>query len=85
MADQAVDARPDVEIRSWIRLPGTDLNGRTVRIQHSAACRWCPESMSTPDVRDAVQWADAHEAQQYHRDLKADRIASGIGPRELEG
>jgi hypothetical protein len=85
MPDQANDGRPDVEIRSRVYEEGPGDMGEWVltdRVTHEAACRWCPESFLSPDVRSVVKWADVHETQRYHLDLKADRSRNGVGPRE---
>lgn len=81
MADQAKDGRPDVKIRSFSQGDHNMRSGR-VPITHEAACRWCPESCLSPDVRDVVKWADAHEQSLGHTYGKQERIADGVGPRD---
>lgn len=60
----AMDNRPDVDIRLRA-MPGSDPRVPAT-VLGEAECRFCPESMSSPDPRTLVRWADEHEASQGH-------------------
>ena len=89
MPDQASDNRLDVEIRSTAKIHESLTDGGSwewtpsdLLVTHEAACRWCPESLLTPDVRSAIQWADKHEQSLGHTHSKSERLNSGSGPRD---
>lgn len=89
MADQAQDGRPDVEIRSTAKVYETmkddgswEWTPADLLVAHEAACRWCPESFLSPDVRSVVKWADKHEQSMGHTHSKSERLNSGVGPRD---
>lgn len=82
MADQAKDGLPDVVIRSTARPTGLRSGGTALLVTHEAACRWCPESLLTPDCRDAVKWADKHEMSLGHTYTKQEAQREGRGPRD---
>lgn len=90
MADQADDGRPDVEIRSTAKVyevmkddGSWEWTPADLSVTHWAACRWCPESFLSPDVRSVVKWADKHEQSGGHTYSKTERQKSGAGPRDL--
>lgn len=78
-----MDGRPEVQIRSTIRTPGTDLSGRTMLVTHQVACVWCPGYSTTPDVREAVKYADDHEMSLAHTHSREEALAEGRSRREL--
>lgn len=80
MGNAPADGRADVAIRSSTR--GTLTAEDRLLVTHEAACRWCPESILSPDVRSVIQWADAHESSSSHDYVKKARIATHVGPQD---
>lgn len=75
------DGRPDVVVSTSTWARAKDPMG-VLQVQYEVFCRWCGGYRKTPDVRDAVTYADQHEASESHRLGKQERIDSGRGPME---
>ena len=66
----AMDRRPDVDIRLRA-LPAVDPR-IPIEIMGSANCRFCVDTLMSPDPRILVKWADDHESSQAHILCKQD-------------
>jgi hypothetical protein len=66
----AMDNRPDVDIRMRA-VPGADPRVPAA-VVGEANCRYCTETLLSPDPRTLVKWADDHESSQSHILCKVD-------------
>lgn len=57
------DNRPEVTLRQHAKHPDED---GVLTVTTVAHCRFCTESLITPDVRLAIGWAEAHEKSLGH-------------------
>lgn len=64
--------KPDVELSQHAHPEDAD---GIATVTNSAHCRFCVHSYMTPDVREAIKWADAHEVSLGHLLAKNEAIS----------